>query len=191
MTTSATPYGLRVASHQSAGARPKAIDGGIATGYASSLYYGAPVTLNTNGTITIATTTSPLIGMFAGCRYTPTPTDLVKVTQSWVGGTTYVAGSMTAWIYGYDDQELMYEIQANGSLAQAAIGDQANPVNPSSGTGDFSLCSLNSSLAGAGSSGTFRILDVVPRPNNAWGDSFTVVYVQIAAHQYFPALTAV
>lgn len=191
MTTSATPYGLRVASHQSAGARPKAIDGGISSGYASSLYYGAPVTLSTNGTLAVATTTSPIIGMFAGCRFTPASNDLVKVAQSWVAGASYLAGSMTAWIYGYDDPELQYEIQSNGSLAQTSIGDQANPVNPSSGTGDFSLTSLNSSLAGAGSSGTFRILDVVPRPNNAWGDSFTVVYVQIAAHQYFPAITAI
>ncbi len=191
MSTSSTPFGLRVATHVNSDARPKAIDGGIISGYASTIYFGAPVTLSTNGTLNIATTTSPLIGSFAGVRYQPTVTDMTTVQQYWPANQAYVSGSCTAWVFGYDDPLLVYEIQANGSVAATAVGDQANPVNPSSGTGQFSLCSLNSSLVGAGSSGTFRILDVVPRPNNAWGDSFTNVYVQIAAHQYYPATTAI
>jgi hypothetical protein len=191
MSTTATPFGLRVATHVNSDARPKAIDGGISSGYASSLYFGTPVSVTTNGTLIVATTTSPIVGMFAGCRYQPTATDMTTYTKLWPASQTYVTGSMTAWVFGYDDPLLVYEIQANGSVAQTALGDQANPVNPSSGTGEFSLCSLNSSLAGAGSSGTFRILDVVPRPNNAWGDSFTNVYVQVAYHQFYPGIVAV
>lgn len=190
MSTTATPFGLRVATHVNSDARPKAIDAGIATGYSSSIYFGAPVTLNSSGQLNVATTTSLLCGIFVGVRYQPTVTDMVTVGQYWPASQAFVAGSCTAYVQGYDDPLLVYEIQANGSLAQTSIGDQANPVNPSSGTSQFSLCSLNSSLVGAGSTGTFRILDVVSRPNNAWGDSFTNVYVQIAAHQFYPQITA-
>ncbi len=191
MTATATPFGLRVATHVNSDARPKWISNGIASGYASAIYFGAPVTLSTNGTLVIATTTSPLCGIFGGVRYAPNSTDMYTYQQSWVASSTYVSGTLDACVFGFDDPLLVYEVQANGSIAATAVGDQANPVNPSSGTGQFSLCSLNSSLAGAGSSGTFRILDVVPRPNNAWGDSFTNVYVQIAYHQFYPGIVAV
>lgn len=191
MSLTATPFGLRVATHVNSDARPVALDGGIASGYASAIYFGSPVTLSTNGTLVVATTTSPICGMFAGVRYQPNTTDMFTVQQNWVASTTFVTGTCTAYIFGYDDPLLVYEIQSNGSIAQTGMGDQANFVNPSSGTGQFSLTTINSSLVGATNTGQLRILDIVDRPDNAWGDSFTRVYVQIAQHQFYAAATAV
>lgn len=191
MSTSATPYGLKPLTHNSADARPKGIDGGISSGYASSIYFNAPVLLSTTGFLNIATTTSLICGTFAGCRYKPDSTSLYLESQNWPASQTFVAGTMTAYVIGYDDPQVLYRMQGNGSMTQDMMGAQSNPVNPSSGQNQFSVCSLNSTVIAAGSSGTFRILDIFPSPQNSWGDSFTEVIVQIAAHQFYPAIVGI
>lgn len=192
MSTSATPYGLRPISHNSADARPKAIDGGIASGYASAIYQNSPVTLSSNGTlIAVGAATDKICGMFVGCRYKPDSTSLWVESQYWPAAQTYVAGTMTAWIIGYDDPQVLYKIQSAGSLTQASIGDQVNMVNFNSGINQFSIATVSSGLQGAGNTGQLRILDVYPAPNNSWGDSYTEVIVQISAHQFYPQATAI
>jgi hypothetical protein len=42
---------------------------------------------------------------------------------------------------------------------------------------------MNTTLKGAAAVGNFRILGLAPYADNAWGDSFTVVRVQIAKNQ--------
>lgn len=192
MSTSQQPYGLRpFAQNAAAQAAPEAIDGAIPSGYASAIYFNSPVTLATTGTLAVATTTSLLCGSFQGCRYKPDSTSLTVESQYWPASATYVAGSMTAWVVGYTDNNVRYRMQANGTLASTAIGDQAALVNPSSGTNQFSLASLNSSLVGAGSTGQLRILNLYPSVNNSWGDSYTDVVVQIAGHVFYPQATAI
>jgi hypothetical protein len=191
MSTSATPYGLRPITHNSADVRPRGIDGAILSGYTSAIYFNSPVVMSTTGTLNVATTTSLICGTFAGCRYKPDSTSLYVESQYFPANQTYVAGTMTAYVIGYDDQQVLYRMQGNGSMTQDMIGAQSNPVNPSSGQNQFSVCSLNSTVIAAGSSGTFRILDIYPSPNNSWGDSYTEVIVQIAAHQFYPAIVGI
>lgn len=191
MSTSATPYGLKPLTHNSADVRPKAIDGGILSGYSSALYFNSPVAMGTSGYLVVATTTSPLCGTFAGCRYKPDSTSLYVESQNFPANQTYVAGTMTAYVIGFDDPQVLYRMQANGSLTQDSIGAQSNPVNPTSGQNQFSVASLNSTVIAAGSSGTFRIIDIVPSPNNSWGDSYTDVIVQIAYHQFYPGIVGI
>ncbi len=192
MSTSQTPYGLRPYT-QGAGAQvaPEAIDGGIPSGYASAIYFNSPVTIATTGTLAVATTTSLLVGSFQGCRYKPDSTSLTVESQYWPAAATYVAGSMTAWVVGYTDPNVRYKIQANGSLAATAVGDQGALVNPSSGQNQFSVASINSTLVGAGSTGQLRVLNLYPSVNNSWGDSYTDVVVQIAGHAFYPQATAI
>lgn len=192
MSISASPYGLRPYSHNAAAqVAPEAIDGGIPSGYASAIYFNSPVTLATTGTLAIATTTSLLCGSFQGCRYKPDSTSLTVESQYWPASATYVAGSMTAWVVGYTDNSVRYRIQSSGSLAATAVGDQAALVNPSSGQNQFSVAAINSSLAGNGSTGQLRILNLYPSVSNSWGDSFTDVAVQIAGHVFYSQATAI
>lgn len=192
MSAVAAPYGLRPIT-QGAGAQvaPEAIDGGIPSGYASTIYFNSPVTLATTGTLAVATTTSLLCGSFQGCRYKPDSTSLTVVSQFWPASTTYVTGSMTAWVVGYTDQNVRYRIQANGTVAATAVGDQGALVNPSSGQNQFSVAAINSTLVGAGSTGQLRILNLYPSVSNSWGDSATDLVVQIAGHQFFSQATAI
>jgi ABC-type molybdate transport system substrate-binding protein len=79
----------------------------------------------------------------------------------------------------------VYEIQAAGSLAQTSVGDQADLSNTTAGstTTGLSQCTLSTSLAGSGSTAQMKIVDLAPYPDNAWGDAYTIVRVQINKSQ--------
>ena len=84
------------------------------------------------------------------------------------------------------NNHLKYEIQADGSLAQTAIGDEADITNPYDGstTTGLSQCTISTTLAGSGASKVLRIIDIAPYPDNAWGDNYVIVRVQINKYQY-------
>jgi len=190
MTTTATPFGMRPVQHMTGSIRPRVANGLIASGYASSIYKYGPVTMQTTGLLAAATTAQDFIGALAGVEYTD-PNGYYRISKYWPANTTYQAGSCT--VAFWDDPSLIYEMQANGSITQTAIGDQSDFVNPGAGstvTGE-STAALNSTLAGAGVQGQLRILGLVPLDGNAWGDAYTMVTVQIARHQYVTSKVAI
>ena len=129
-------------------------------------------------------------GAFSGVEWTDT-TGRRRVSNYWPASTTYTAGSCVA--YFYNDPQIVYEIQADGSLAQTAIGDQADLSNVAAGSNvtGLSQCTLSSSLAGASSTATFKIVDLAPYADNAWGDAYTVVRVQLNKSQYQATVVAI
>lgn len=181
MSSTATPFGLKPVYHPSGDIPLTAILGGIASGYASDIPFNSPVVMDTTGVLHIATNSGDIAGVFMGCEFFTQGNILESKRVKWTAGTTYVAGTMTAYIV--DNPDVIYAIQANGSLAQTAIGDEANFVNPGTSVGDFSNASLNSTLVGAGNQGQLRIYNLAPGVNNAWGDAFTNVHVEIASNQ--------
>lgn len=185
MTATAAPYGFIPTSHPSGNLRAKPYT--IGTGYATALYKYAPVVLNTDGTLNAATTGS-IIGIFAGVEYIDANGKPTK-SNFWPASTT--ATSIVAWVW--DDPATEFSVQSSGSIAAAAIGDQADSVNPSTGsTGTgLSQSSLNSTLAGNGSQKQFRIIDFDRDVANAAGDTYTKVIVKIAQHQYVADKTAI
>ena len=71
-------------------------------------------------------------------------------------------------------------------LVQTAVGDQADFVNPGTGSATTGLgtCAISSTLAGAGVQAQLRIVGFSLAPDNAPGDAYTVVQAQIARQQY-------
>lgn len=193
MSSVAAPYGMNPIRHINGKflPPPRAIVGGIASGYGSAIYYGSPVILNTNGTLTIGTTAADIIGVFAGCQFVPSATGLLTPQKNWVASATYVTGTMVAYVW--DDPGIIYQIQSNGSIAATAVGDQADFVNPGSGDATLgtSTAAISSTLAGAGVQAQLRIVGVGNNINNAWGDAYTEVEVMIARHQYISNKVAV
>lgn len=179
MSATLAPFGFRPADHPTGNARAKPYT--IASAYGTAIYKYSPVILNTNGTITIGTTAADLIGVFAGVEYTDS-TGKPTWSNYWPASTT--ATNITAYVW--DDPDLIYDVQANGSVAQTAVGDQADVVNPGNGSTSTGLSSaaLNSTLAGAGVQAQFRIVGFNRDPNNAIGDTYTVVQVQLARSQF-------
>ena len=43
---------------------------------------------------------------------------------------------------------------------------------------------MDTTAASANNSKVLRVIDLAPYPGNAWGDSYTIVRVQIAKFQY-------
>lgn len=191
MSATNAPFGLRLAFHNSGVIRPRALKGGISSGYGTTILSGQPVLITTSGLINPVTANNvDFVGVFAGCEYTTAGGTRRVIDNKWIASTTYDAGSMIA--YFYDDPTITYEIQADGSVAQTAVGDQANLSNFTAGstvTG-LSQATMSSSLVGTGVQGQLRILDQGYGVDNEWGDAYTVVRVQIARHQYISSKVA-
>ena len=182
------PFGLRPAYHPTG--RGRGLPYTIAGGYASGIFKGDPVILNTNGTLNVGTAAADLLGVFDGVEYVdvtgkPTSSNFWPAAQAVFAGSAPVA-------YVWDHPDIVYDIQANGPVLQTALGDQADVVMATGNaqTG-LSAVAMNATLAGLGLQGQLRIIDINRDPANAVGDLFTVVQVKIARHQYVANKVAV
>jgi len=184
------PFGMRPSFHPSGLDRAVALPNGIASAYGTGLLKGQPVALNTSGNIIAAVAGSAYQGAFAGHEFTDL-TGRRQVSNQWVASTAYQTGSEIT--YYYSDPNIVYDIQADGSLAQTAIGDQANFTNISAGSTNTGLsqCTISTSLAGSSAVGDMRIIGLTPAVDNAFGDAFTVVQVQVSRSQFVATINAI
>src|SRR5574337_456881 len=177
MTAVAAPFGLRPSYHPSGLDRPKVYT--LAAGYATAIFTQDPVILNATGTITIGTAAADLLGIFDGVEYVD-PTGKPTYSNFWPAGQAVLAGT-TPTAYVWDDPQIVYVGQGSASIPASAIGNQCDVIMGAGSTQTgLSTTALNASLAGAGSQGQFRIVGFDLDPNNAAGDAFTVVQVQLA-----------
>jgi hypothetical protein len=190
MSATNAPFGLRPAFHPSGLDRAQALAGGIASGYNTDILKGQPVKLDSNGNIVVADPGDAFQGAFAGVEFTDT-TGRRRVSNYWPANTAYQTGSCVA--YFYNDPNIVYEIQAQGSLQQSSIGDMADLSNTTAGstTTGLSQCTLSTTLVGAGNSAQMLIRDLAPYPDNAWGDAYTVVRVTINESQFNASVNAI
>jgi len=189
MSATNSPFGFRPVDHPTGNARAKVYQ--IASGYATTLYKGTMVTLNTSGTITISAAAADFLGIFMGCEYVDS-TGKPTVSNFWPASTTVLSGT-TVTAYVLDDEDTEFEVQSDGSVAQTAIGDQADVTSVGTGSTStgLSTSTLNSTLVGAGVQGQWRIIGFGQAPDNAVGDAFTVVRVKMARSQYRANKTAI
>ena len=168
MSSTSAPFGLRPAFHPSGLDRAQALANGIPSAYATAILKGQPVRYQTTaiggtlGTILPATTSGAWVGAFAGVEWTDT-TGRRRVSNNWPANTAYIAGSCVA--YFYNDQNIVYEIQASGSMAQTTIGNEYNFSNVTAGstTTGLSQATLNAASAvGDGVQGQMRVVDIAP-----------------------------
>jgi hypothetical protein len=181
---------MRPAFHPSGLDRAQALANGILSGYSTDILKGQPVKMDTSGQIQVAAAGDSFLGAFAGVEWTDT-TGRRRVSNYWPANTAFQTGSCVA--YFYSDPNIVYEIQAEGSLAQTAIGDQADLSNVTAGstTTGLSQATLSTTLAGSGALKQMRIIDIAPYPDNAWGDAFTIVRATISEHQYTAVVNAI
>lgn len=190
MSATNAPFGLRPAFHPSGLDRAQALAGGIASAYNTDILKGQPVKLDSSGNIVVAAAGDSFQGAFAGVEWTDT-TGRRRVSNYWPANTAYQTGSCVA--YFYNDPNIVYEIQAAGSLTQASVGDMADLSNTTAGstTTGLSQCTLSTTLVGAGNSAQMLIRDLAPYPDNAWGDAYTIVRVTINESQFNASVVAI
>jgi len=195
MSATATPYGFKPVNE--IGGLPYAGSTRqikIASGYASNIYYGSVVSIVAAGTIQIVTTngdnSTPFpagtIGVFVGCTYTNPSTKQLTFAQYWPTGTV----ASDAMAYVVDDYNTLFQVQADGSLAQSALGSNAIlAAVQSTSTGSTTTGNSNTAISTsvATTSGyAFRIVDFVESTTSTVGDAYTDVLVKFnpVAHSY-------
>ena len=127
MSTTSQPFGLRPAFSPSGVVRPTAYS--ILTGYAANILQNQPVKIGTNGTIQAAAIGDRFIGTFQGVEFTDSDSRR-RVSNKWTASTagTDIVAYVTL------DPSIVYEIQANGSIAVTDIGKQADYTAISAGS---------------------------------------------------------
>jgi hypothetical protein len=192
MSSTNAPFGLRPAFHPSGLDRATALangiqavstSGNVSAGYATNILKGQPVKMNTGGYIVVAAAGDAFLGAFAGVEWTDA-TGRRRVSNFWPANESFTVGSVVA--YFYQDPNIVYEIQSDGTLAQTSIGDEADLSNTTAGstTTGLSQATLSTTLVGSGNSAQMRIIDIAPYADNAWGDDYVIVRATIAEYQF-------
>lgn len=183
MSTTSAPFGIRCVYHPSGEPRIETLANGIASAYGTGLYTGTPIKMTATGTLeATATGADTTIGIFVGCFFISggRPFQI----PYWPAAQTYDANTRMWAQYEAFDPNAIYEGQADGSIAQTQNGQAINLVTASTGSVYTGLSAqmLNSTTTGA-TPGTFIVQNIAPYPDNAWGDTYTIVRVRIGTYQ--------
>jgi hypothetical protein len=88
----------------------------------------------------------------------------------------------------WDDPLIVYDVQANGSIAANLQGRQidldSGSIASGSATSGLSTAMAASAILAATTQGQLQLVDYNMAPTNAAGDAFTVLQVRIARHQF-------
>lgn len=164
------------------------IDNAIPSGYNTDLFIGSPVVKDTNGVLVRAgaTNSSQILGILMGVEFV-LPDGSLSRAKYWPANQTIQANSSVRAIVCPCTPTNVFEVQANGSLAQTADQDMAVWTDTTAGSAitGRSGARLSTTLVGNGNSSQWRIIGLAPIPGNAWGDAFTIVRVVCNVGQSF------
>ena len=218
MATTFKPFGLKPAYHPNGLDRAVAFVGtnsflgadtfnapySLSSGQA--FYQYQPVALTSSNQLTIAAAdTTPVYGVFDGVEFTDSQGR--RSVAKWISKAALDASTQIIfWIF--QDPALVYEAQVEGSAGTDSIGQQYNfstttGATTASGTSigvggaGFSTTALAATPVGTGVQGQVRVVGLgreVAFPageTNQWGDTYTIVQVQIANNSFVAPKTSV
>ena len=129
--------------------------------------------------------------MFVGCTYTNAQGQIIY-SQYYPANTASVQGSaITAYVI--DDDRAVFQVQANGTVAQSALGDNVYLANAQS-TSTGSTTTGNSNIAVSSTvittTAAFRIVGFVNSTTSQVGDAYTDLLVKFnpGYHSYSNAV---
>ena len=194
MATTATPYGLRAVNHL--GGTPYAGSTRmypIASATAINIYYGSVVSVLGSGfvspVLTVGSAAAPFVagtvGVFVGCTFTDPNSGNVVFRQNWPTGT--VAADALAYVI--DDPAVIFQVQANGAVTAADLGQCCSIIAQTTNTGTLSSGNSTTAVNAATTSANadaFKIVGFVDSPTSTVGDAFTDLLVKFnpVAHAY-------
>jgi len=193
MASSAAPYGLKplnlIGGQPYAGSTRQIK---IASGYGTNIFNGTVVAIVAGGTIEIVTTngddstTFPAgtVGVFVGCTYTDPNSKQKLFSQYWPASTV----ASDAMAYVVDDPDCLFQVQADGAVTQADLGQNVHLAEVQS-TSTGSTTTGNSDIAvsattAATATWAFRIVDFVDAPGSSIGDAATDLIVKFNPGQH-------
>lgn len=174
MSSTSAPFGLRPVYSPSGVVRPTAYS--IDAAYATTIFQNQPVKL-VDGQLEAAAVGDRFIGTFQGVEWTDSD-GRRRVSNKWVAQT----GATDIVAYATLDPTIVYEIQSNAAMTAADIGAQYD-FTAASGNTTVGLSTQMLDVASLADNASFRVIGITPGANNAWGDTYVIVQVQIAEHQ--------
>ena len=196
MSATYAPFGLKPVYHPSGIIRSLNYTGAFDA--AAVFYSGTPVSFDeatTAGTSTLVVASNTptagmrLAGVFGGVEYTDASGR--RTVSKWFGPALGTATDVVMWIFM--DPEIVYEIQANGSIANTQVGQEFNFTAVTSGqiigNGGLgtSTAGLNPADVAVGTQAQVQVTGLGREINNAWGDTATVVQVKLANDAFVAA----
>ena len=160
----------------------------IASGYATSIFYGDAVKLVTGGTVERDTFDAAMtpVGVFLGCTYTDPNLKYKVFRQSYPAST--VASDIEAYVVDATDILFKVAVVSSGTtigdLAQTDVGANVAGVDNTGDSTSGNSRSAISDTSATTNSLPFRIVELVEETKNSSG-GFTEAYVKWnAGHQY-------
>ena len=196
MSATYAPFGLKPVYHPSGIIRSLNYTGAFDA--AAVFYSGTPVSFDeatTAGTSTLVVASNTptagmrLAGVFGGVEYTDASGR--RTVSKWFGPALGTASDVVMWIFM--DPEIVYEIQANGAIANTKVGQEFNFTAVTSGqiigNGGLgtSTAGLNPADVAVGTQAQVQVTGLGREINNAWGDTATVVQVKLANDAFVAA----
>lgn len=154
----------------------------IATTYGTQISYGDFVSIVAGGgvekNVVTDTATVATLGIFVGCTYTDPTTGQFTASQYWPAANA--ATDAKAMVV--DDPDVLFKMQANGSITADDLGQNASIV-VTAGTTMVGR-SKNAVNATTATTNTFplRIVEFVDGPDSSAGDAYTDVICMFNVH---------
>tara|TARA_R100000544_G_scaffold30944_1_gene17182 strand:- start:413 stop:973 length:561 start_codon:yes stop_codon:yes gene_type:complete len=164
-------------------------------GVAQNIGYGSVVEINAGfvqlasgtgadaGANNLAGNAIGALGVFVGCEF-------INAQGQLIFSQHYPSGTANATAYVVTDPSVTFQVQADGAIAQAALGHNApltgaqhatTSVNTTTGKSNIQLDATT-----ATATKSFKVVGFVTKPGSAIGDAFTDVLVKINSpyHQF-------
>ena len=160
MSATAAPFGLRPVGNLSGTYNGAFRQYPILSSYSTRICFGDVVKLVDGGSTTTiekdtGTTAATPIGIFLGCRFIDISTKQLTFSQQWSG-----AAHTEGMVYVADDPNILFEIQADGSVNDDDIAANCALVQGASSSAlGISRVSLDISTAATTASLPIRIVD--------------------------------
>jgi hypothetical protein len=185
MANTNKPFGLRPSGNLSATGAQKQYGYQIADNQAGAIYQGDLVVVYDGFIIKYdASTHAAPTGVFNGVQYDdPTRANKPTWKNYYPGSVNITQGIIACEVL--DDPSQLFLVQADGAIAQANIGKNADPTASTTGstTTGVSNGSLSSASIAKTAALTFKIVGLYESPDNELGN-YAVVVVKLNQHQY-------
>jgi hypothetical protein len=185
MANTNKPFGLRPSGNLSATGAQKQYGYQIQDNQAGAIYQGDLVVVYDGYIIKYdASTHAAPTGVFNGVQYDdPTRANKPTWKNYYPGSIDITTGIIACEVL--DDPSQLFLVQADGAIAQANIGKNADPTASTTGstTTGVSNGSLSSASIAKTAALTFKIVGLYESPDNELGN-YAVVVVKLNQHQY-------
>ena len=156
----------------------------IASGATGPIFQGMLVIMDAGGggdIIPGTNTADDSVGVFQGCSFTDPTSGKPTFKNFYPGSIT--ASDIVAQVY--DDPKIVYEVQCDGTLAQASVGANADTTSMTAGSTVTGKSSGEISATTASGTAQLRIIGISRDPdNNDQASNNTNAYVLINEHAY-------